>query len=232
MQKMVPIEDSAVGSSDTEDAPRLDQIIDTLRKRISRGQIAPGTQLQEIALALEFGVSRPRIRDALLALQQRGLVERQRNHSAVVAKLDLKRVFETLDVRENLEGLCVRLATQNRPPESWQYLVDLFHGPMERYARENDFDSYLAEIENFRVAVVEATDNSVLVEMLDALRDRTRAIVDRTTMLPGRIELGLKELQLVDDAMRRGDAVEAERLRRANIASQRDFVRRFQNYIL
>lgn len=210
----------------------LEGVIEALRRRICGGALKPGTRLQEIALAEEFGVSRVRIRDALLALQQRGLVERQKNRSAVVAKLDLKGVFEILEIRENLEGLVVRLATQNRPPEHWQYLVDLFQGPMVGYADNGDFEAYLREVERFRSDLTRAADNSILDEMLTLLRDRTRNIVDRTTMLPGRIQQGLSELQLVVAAMRRGDAVEAERLRRENIRSQRTFVQRYQNFLL
>lgn len=213
-----------------EESP-LAEVIDALRRRICSGELKPGSRLQEQGLAEEFGVSRPRVRDALLALQQRGLVQREKNRSAVVAKLDLKRVFEILELRENLEGLCVKLATQNRPPESWQYLVDLFAGPMARYAAEGQIEAYLAEMEKFRADLTVAANNSILEEVLTSLRDRTRTIVDRTTMLPGRIQQGLGELQLVVAAMRRGDADEAERLRRANIRSQRAFVERYENFL-
>lgn len=216
---------------DYSDELALDEVIEGLRRRICSGDLKPGSQLQEQSLAEEFRVSRPRVRDALLALQQRGLVQREKNRSAVVTKLDLKGVFEILQLRENLEGLCARLATENRPPESWQYLVDLFHGPMARYAAAGDIEPYLDEMTKFRADLTAAADNSVLEEMLNILRDRTRTIVDRTTMLPGRLEQGVGELQLVVEAMRRGDAGEAERLRRDNIRSQRAFVERYKNFL-
>ncbi|MBL0419300.1 GntR family transcriptional regulator [Ramlibacter sp. AW1] len=212
-----------------EGAPQ--KVIEGLRRRICSGELKPGTRLQEQSLAEDFGVSRPRVRDALLALQQRGLVQREKNRGAIVAKLDLKGVFEILQLRENLEGLCARLATENRPAESWQYLVDLFEGPMARYAEAGDIEPYLEEMEKFRSDLTVAADNKVLEEMLSMLRDRTRTIVDRTTMLPGRIQQGRQELLLVVQAMRRGDAQEAERLRRANIRSQRAFVERYKNFL-
>jgi len=217
---------------DSVEHTALEAVIEALRRRICGGALKPGTALGEIALAEEFGVSRVRIRDALLALQQRGLVERHKNRSAVVARLDLKGVFEILAIRENLEGMVVRLATENRPGEHWQYLVELFDDPMARYAGEGNFEAYLAEMEKFRADLTVAADNSILDEMLTMLRDRTRNIVDRTTMLPGRIQQGLKELQLVVAAMRRGDGVEAERLRQENIRSQRAFVQRYENFLL
>ena len=222
----------ADSGSGQNEATTLEGVIETLRRRICGGLLKPGTRLQEVVLAEEFGISRGRLRDAFLALQQRGLIERQKNRSAVVASLDLKGVFEILELRENLEGLCVRLATENRPPESWQYLVDLFAGPMARFAENGEFEAYLAEMETFRADLTQAADNRILEEMLSILRDRTRNIVDRTTMLPGRIQQGLGELQLVVAAMRRGDAPEAERLRRENIRSQRAFVQRYQAFLL
>lgn len=221
-----------VSTDETAEGASLDAVVDALRGRICSGRLKPGTQLQEAALAEEFGVSRVRIRDALLALQQRGLVDRQKNRSAVVSRLDLKGVFEILEIRENLEGLCVRLATQNKPPEHWQYLVDLFDGPMAKWAEDGDFKAYLEQMERVRADLTAAADNRILSEMLTLLRDRTRNIVDRTTMLPGRIEQGLKELQAMVAAMRRGDAAEAERLRRENIGSQRSFVQRYESFLL
>lgn len=224
--------DLGVPSEAEAGGPDLDEVIDILRKRICRGELKPGVRLQEQALAEELGVPRPRLRAALFALQQRGLVQRERNRSATVAKLDLKTVFEILQLRENLEGLCVRLATENRPPESWQYLVDLFNGPMARYADEGNVAAYLEQMETFRAELTQAADNAILSEMLTLLRDRTRTLVDHTTMLPGRIQQGVRELQAVVAAMRKGDAAEAERLRRANIASQRSFVERYQSFLL
>jgi len=216
-------------SDDRELAP--EDLIADLRLRICSGELKPGTRLQEQSLAEDFGVSRPRVRDALLALQQRGLVQREKNRGAIVAKLDLKGVFDILQLRENLEGLCARLATENRPATSWQYLVDLFEGKMAQYAEAGEIESYLVEMEKFRADLTMAADNRVLEEMLTILRDRTRIIVDRTTMLPGRIQQGRQELLLVVQAMRRGDAEEAERLRRANIRSQRIFVERYKNFL-
>ena len=80
----------------------------------SRGRTSPpGAKLREPDLAEEFGVASHRVRDALAALEQRGLVERIPNRGALVMRLDLSQVFYIYDLREVLEGLCARLATEN-----------------------------------------------------------------------------------------------------------------------
>ncbi|MBX9811311.1 MAG: GntR family transcriptional regulator [Burkholderiales bacterium] len=203
-----------------------------LRERIARQEIPPGSKLRENELAKEFGVPRARVREALCALEQRGLIERIPNRGAVVVRLDLSQVFEIYDVREVLEGLCVRLATQNVPPESWQDLVELFDQPMEEHVKRGDFEAFLAGYDMFRRRAIEAAANPVLASMLDSIYEKTQVIARRIIVLPGRAEQGLKEHRAVLAAMRRGDALEAERLRRENMRSARDYLKRYQSFVL
>src|SRR5689334_19786700 len=128
-------------------APNL---FESLRTRIVDRTIPPGAKLLENDLAAEFRVSRGRIREALFALERHGLIHRIPNRGAVVARLELSSVFDLYDVREVLEGLCVRLATRNVPKDSWQDLVELFEGPMGDYVDQRDFESFLAGYSLFR----------------------------------------------------------------------------------
>ena len=59
-----------------------------LRERIARYELSPGAKLNELELAKEFHVPRTRVRDAFLALEQRGLIERIPNRGAMVARLE------------------------------------------------------------------------------------------------------------------------------------------------
>lgn len=207
-------------------------VVEVLRERIATHTLPPGSKLLEQDLAGEFGVSRARIRDAINALQQRNLVKRIPNRGAVVERLDLTQVFEIYAVREVLEGLCARLATQNVAPESWQDLVDLFAGPVGQFVEEGDLESYISALERFRQRTIEAAANPVLRGMLDSIHDKTRAIIRRIIILPGRARQGLAEHRAVLSAMRRGDAEEAERLKRENIRSGSEYLRRFQSFVL
>jgi DNA-binding GntR family transcriptional regulator len=207
-------------------------VFESLRMRIVDRTIPPGAKLLENDLAAEFRVSRGRVREALFALERHGLIHRIPNRGAVVARLELSSVFDLYDVREVLEGLCVRLATQNVPKESWQDLVELFDRPMGEYVDKRDFESFLAGYSLFRKRALEAANNSVLFGMLDMIYDQTQAIIRRLIVLPDRASQGLKEHRAVLAAMRRGDAEEAERLRRANMRSARESFKRFQSFVL
>ena len=207
-------------------------VFEALRQQIVNRSIPPGAKLLENDLAEQFRVSRGRVREALFALERHGLIHRIPNRGAVVARLELSSVFDLYDVREVLEGLCVRLATQNVPNESWQDLVDQFGGPMVEYVAKRDFESFLAGYSLFRRRALEAANNSVLSGMLDMIYDQTQAIIRRLIVLPDRASQGLEEHRAVLAAMRRGDADEAERLRRANMRSAREWFKRFQSFVL
>lgn len=219
----------AAARKDASVAPDLLQV---LRARIGTQEIPPGAKLGENDLAEEFGVPRTRVREVLAALEQRGLVERIPNRGAVVTRLDLSQVFQIYDVREVLEGLCVRLATQNVPPTSWQDLLDQFKGPMGELIKREDLDQYIAGYETFRRRIVMAANNPLLAEMLDTIFEKTQVLIRRIIILPGRAEVGRREHIAVLEAMRRGDADEAERLRRANMRSARAYLERYQKYVL
>ncbi len=207
-------------------------LLPALRARIARHELPPGAKLLENELSREFGVSRAKVRDAFGALAQRGLIQRIPNRGAVVARLDLSQVFEIYDVREMLEGLCVRLAVKRSKPQAWQDLVQLFGKPMESIVKRGEFEEYIANLELLRSRTVEAAGNAVLADMLDSINDKTREIQRRIIILPGRAAEGLKQHRTVLAAMRKGDALLAEQLRRANIRSSREYLERFQSFVL
>ncbi len=208
------------------------ELLPALRERIVRRELPPGAKLLESELSLEFGVSRSKVRDVFGALEQRGLIKRIPNRGAVVARLDLAQVCEIYDVREMLEGLCVRIAVERTKPQSWQDLVQLFGRPMEQLVRRGRFEEYIANLDRLRRRTIEAAGNAVLTDMLNSINDKTREIQRRIIILPGRAADGLKQHRAVLAAMRKGDALAAENLRRANIRSSREYLERFQHFVL
>ena len=121
---------------------------------------------------------------------------------------------------------------ENEPPESWQDLVDMYGTSMEDVVRRGDFAAQLNNIDHLIQRVRTASRNATLCAMLDSIDVRSRYVICRTLILRGRLEVGLTEVRAVIAAMRRGDASEAEALRRQNIRSQKEFFRQHESLIL
>jgi DNA-binding GntR family transcriptional regulator len=212
--------------------PGVAHILDALRGRIARQDIPPGAKMRETDLAGEFGVPRTRIRDALNALEQRGLVERIPNRGVMVTRLDLSQVFYIYDLREVLEGLCARLATDNGPAERWRKELELFRGPMKEFVASNELDQYIERYEALRRSIIDAAGNPILAEMLDTIYEKTQVLIRRILILPGRAEVGRRQHVAMLEAMCKGDAELAERLRREALRSAKAHLEKFQKYIL
>ena len=213
------------------DQPALD-LVEVLKGRIARQELPPGARLREQEIAEEFGVPRTRVREALSALDARGLIDRIPNRGAVVARLGIDRLIHIYDVREVLEGLCARLAAERAPAGAWDPLIEFFGEPMQAHVDAQDFAGVVAGYERFRHQMVAAAGNPDLSDMLDVIYERTRIAIHRTIILPGRAEVGLAEHRAVLKALADQDGDRAEELRRQNMRSARGFLVRFQSFVV
>ena len=89
---------------------RSDRTHKRLRTLILKGGLPAGTPLPESRMAEELGVSRVPVREALLTLEQDGLVEFTSTGRAHVRSLKLRDFEELLAVRMALESAAARLA--------------------------------------------------------------------------------------------------------------------------
>lgn len=78
-------------------------VADSLRQQILNGDLPPGVQLRQDALAEEFGISRIPIREALLHLEASNLVKIMPHRGAVVTGLSLQEVEDIFQLRVQLE---------------------------------------------------------------------------------------------------------------------------------
>lgn len=210
----------------------MEDIVEILRKKIVDHELPPGSKLREAVLTEDFKVSRPRIREAFGVLEDRGLIERIPNRGAVVTRLDADEIFALFEVREVLEGLSVRLATEKAAPGSWDDLIEMFRKPAEEAHERNDLDFYVECVTLFRQRCVSAAQNHILAGQLDGLYDRTKVLIRRLVLVPGRAAEGRRQHQEILCAMKAGDAVQAEVLKRENLRSARECFGKYRKYLL
>lgn len=211
---------------------RMVEVVDALRQRIVDHDLPPGSKLREIMLAEELGVSRPRLREAFGILEERGLIERIPNQGAVVSRLIPDQARELYDVREVLEALAVRLATENAAPGSWDELRELFGEPVEKALEKNDLNFYVETIDMFRHKSFSEARNGLLSQSLDVIYDRTHVLIQRLVLIPGRAKAGMLDHREILDAMIAGRADEAEALKRKNIRDARHCFTEYEQFLL
>lgn len=207
--------------------------LEMLRERIARHELPPGVKLREAELAEEFGVSRARVREILGALEQRGLIERIPNRGAVVLRLNQKQALDLYNVREMLEALAIRLATEQAPAGAWNDVVTRFHDPaLEAELAEGYFEEYMKALDDLRELMILHADNELLRDMLDNIHDKARVVARRVIILPRRWKMALELHRAMVQAMAERDAAEAEAKKRQIISTAREALRRYQDFVL
>jgi DNA-binding GntR family transcriptional regulator len=200
-----------------------EQVCERIRSAILSGELKPGSKLTEQDLAAELEVSRTPVREAIRQLEVERLVSRTPFVGVTVAQLSPQEVIELLDIREVLEGLVARLATENMDSFHLQRLKKSLQ-QLAASARKSDVGAYLDQALAFRRALVECCGSATLSEHVMAIENRLRLTGSRTALLPGRMEAAIEEHEKLLDAIVRGDAKGAERLNRERIRHIRDAV--------
>ncbi|OZI71472.1 GntR family transcriptional regulator [Bordetella genomosp. 12] len=97
--------------------PLADVVFDQVLDAIYQGRLAPGSVVNEVALAQEFGVSRGPVREAVRRLQGIQLVTREPYMKARVVTLSATSALELFQMRMALEGVACNLATRRMRDE-------------------------------------------------------------------------------------------------------------------
>jgi DNA-binding GntR family transcriptional regulator len=143
-------------------------VYEELRRRILSAAIAPGTAINQEQLAAELGVSTTPLREALRRLESDGLVTLLAHREAIVSPLDPTELAAVYEVRESLDPLAAALAAERHTDAE----AKAIRKAADR-ARRPGREDHLTVNRRYHMAIYGASHNSVLIETLDALWDRS-----------------------------------------------------------
>lgn len=180
-----------------------DYIAEILRDSILTGQLADGEELNQVALAQHFDVSRVPIREALRQLQAEGLVRQEAHRRAVVTTLSRERVMELFDLRVRLEPYLLEKALPQLGDETIDGLEEL----LERMEATRDHHAWLGLNRVFHQALYQPSDALLTLELVDNVMTRTTRYLYRASGGIGvrRVDEAQREHRAILEATRRGD---------------------------
>lgn len=192
-----------------------DGAVQLLRNRIYTGEYPPGTRLPQAQLAKELGVSRTPLREAFRTLRREGLLE-EYGQGVRVVSLDLGTVLQAYQLREAIEGLSARLASQREAPALEAELRRSLDA--QRDAIEgDDYAAYTEENVRFHFAIWEATENEFVIAESHILRMTAQLFVPVAVVPHTLAEEAVEAHGAIAEAVVSGGPDEAERLAREHI---------------
>ena len=144
---------------------------DAIRSRIVKGEFGAGALLSEVELAQSLQASRTPVREALMQLEQEGLVEIVPRRGPVVRHISPYEMSDLLMVRESLEGLAVQLAANRMPLSQIQEMKDDWK-EMRLHLNDATRDAVFDKCEEFHQTIIEAAQSPVISKLIGSIRDR------------------------------------------------------------
>lgn len=210
------------------------QIYDILHKRILDVDLAPGTVLSRAALQLEFGVSQTPVRDALIRLQEDGIVDVYPQYATVVARIDIQHAQQAQFLRLSLELEAINRLTCESPAETASDLSRILE-KQRTFASPETYDSFDACDQEFhrklyeRVGILDLWTN---VRRQSVHLDRLRRL---NLPMPGKMQTVLADHQAIIDSIRSEKPEEAMAAMRKHLSgtlSITDIIReKFPDYV-
>jgi DNA-binding GntR family transcriptional regulator len=180
-----------------------------LRGMILDNHLPPGAQRLEAELALQLGISRTPVREAMLRLQREGLAEVLPRHGMRVAPLSAADMREIYDVLESLEPKAAELLARRRLKPAALAPLSRACDAMETAIAREDRAAWAAADEAFHRGLAELCGNARLAAMVMQVWDqshRARMFTLNMRPLPAR---STAEHRATLEAIRVGDADEA-----------------------
>lgn len=198
------------------DSP-TEQVYARFKHDITVGEIRQGTRLVETQLAERYGVSRTPIRQALQALTQDGLVERDGRSLRVRAQSPAE-ILELYEVREMLEERAARVAARRHEASDAIILRRL----LERMSADLNSLERSSLNREFHMALWRAAHHTVLLQTLERLY--LNSVLGLTTTLAStdRWKGALAEHAAMVDAVLSGDEERAAEVVRNHLRTARD----------
>jgi len=142
-------------------------VVERVRNAILTAVFKPGERLNETRLAQQFGVSRIPVREALLQLQEQGLVMNHPRRGMFVVMLSEEDVQRINSLRIVLEAEAIKLCRANLTSGLEKRLESLVD-KMESITSVSDFDASHLDLE-FHRTVWSVTGNPYLEKTLNSL---------------------------------------------------------------
>lgn len=155
--------------------PVNQQVYNHLHSLIVTRQLAPGTRLDEQALAAEMGVSRTPVREAVGRLVEKGLVEYRPYQGSFVRTLSPQEVSDIYQVRRALEELAIRLTIDKLTPEKLDALREVLD-EIGQAMQRGDMAAVSEADGRFHSLIARFSENATLIDQLDALGQQVQLI--------------------------------------------------------
>jgi DNA-binding GntR family transcriptional regulator len=155
-------------SSELNTEKLSDQVYELLRKRITDGELRPGSRLRLARLVNELGISKTPLREALHKLELDQLVVSKPRSGTYVSVPSLEDIVEVCDLRKAIEWQAVQLAAPHMPSSLLTALRKEI-AKAEKAAKGGNFEPFFRSDANLHRSIFDYCGNRRLVKAKEGI---------------------------------------------------------------
>lgn len=197
--------------------PLYHDVAERLRAQIFAHTLPPGSWLDEQSLALEFGISRTPMREAIKVLASEGLVTMKPRRGAYVTEVERQDVEQIFAVIAELEGFAAK-EVAIKATEAQLNQLDNLHLKLEKAAADRDVERFFEINVRFHELIMEIAGNrwmnGVIADLRKVLKLQRRDSLSRA----GRLQNALNEHRNILNALIKRDGDAAKSAMQAHLA--------------
>lgn len=197
------------------------KVFEALENEILTGVLEPGEVLSENKVSSRLGVSRTPVREALLRLEQEGLVKAEPGKGAVVVGITQGDLLDIYEIRIRIEGLAARYAARNITDEQVKEMVDVVE-LQKFFAAKGDSQNVRDLDSKFHSMIYKFCTSRILTDTLNSLHHRIERFRRMSVETGGRGSLSVEEHKEIVEALAAHDEDKAENLLIEHIRNARD----------
>lgn len=207
MNAKTSVESDTVGA--TEPAIALSELAHkAMMGMLLSGELAPNEVVTERQIALQLGISRTPLREAVRRLEGERFLERQRSGALVVRAMPVEEYMHILNVRRLVEGEAARLAAGRVSSAELEQLKSRI-GEALKLPEDAITPEFAASDRDLHGLIAQASGNPVLQQVIDDLKTRTSMF--KFGRLPSRRRSVCAEHLEIIEALLAGDGSRAQK---------------------
>ncbi|MCC2877627.1 GntR family transcriptional regulator [Enterocloster sp. OA13] len=204
---------------------RSDYIYEELKNEIINLRLHFGAPLVEEELAQKYEVSRTPVRQALRRLENENFVVIMPYRGCFVRQLSENDIDEIYTVRAVLEGYCVNCATRIINQDNLKVIEEDINRGMEK-CQQGDGQEFGQEGQKLHQISIEIGGNRRIRQILKNISEQNQWLHNYSINVPGRFRQSCEEHLRILEAMKAGDAGQAEELMRKHLFSTMEDVKK------
>ena len=220
---MVDVRDGAAAQAQQRPSSLVEGAYEALKEAIRNNVFAPGYQGSEQEITSQLGMSRTQVHEAIIRLQEEGLVRVLPRRGVVVCTISPDDMREIYGVIIALETASSELLAE-RPEGERGPIADELDGVnarMESALAAADLVGWAKADERFHQLLVERSGNGRLARMFHTIMDQSHRARMLTLRLRPKPTSSVREHRAIVDAIRQGDARTArERAKQHRVAAR------------